>query len=850
MPEKTQVSFGGGEMSPSLYGRTDLARYAVSAKAIENVIVHSTGGASNRAGFQYINTTKSNKLARLIPFIFNNDQAYVLEFTDFLMRVYRDGALLGGPYELVTPWPEALLKDLRFTQSNDVMTIVVDTATPRELVRITDTNWTLTPISFGVIKQPPASLTLTGGVTSSISTAITGISTANPGVLSAAGHTINNGDNFIIRNVSGMTEVNDKVYRAKNVVAGVSIELTDQFTGQNIDTTTFGTYTGPSGQVAENVGQFQYTYGVTAIDSTTFEESEVRSATSSLMTELSQTNVDAGQYNDLTWPVVSNTFRYNIYRSENGIFGYIGSTTSVNYRDRTVTPDFFNSPPEDVNIFIGASNQPLSVAYVQQRLAFGGTADEPQKIFLSETGHFHSFNTSFPVKDDNAVSFVMNARQVNKIEHLVPIDGGLLALTTGADWIINGGGGKNSPITPSSVVANLQEYRGSARPVPLTIGNSVLFVQNRGSFVRDLAFTFETEGYTGNDLSVFSNHYFSGHTILEWGYAEIPDSIIWAIRDDGVMLGLTYVKDQNIWAWHKHTTQGFFESVAVIPEGDEDAVYCAIKREVNGATVRYVERLHTRQFSSVRDAFFVDSGLTLDIPIAITNITQANPCVISASGHTLVNGDFADIDNVVGMTDVNLKQYKVAGVVAGVSFQLTDQYSGAPIDSIGFKAYENGGTVRKAVTAISGLAHLEGETVSILGNGDVIPEQVVSGGQITLPSPMSRVHVGLSYSKVLETLDLSLIELGTQRGKDKTINSVTVQQKDSRGLQIGPDANNLRPVKEREQEGWNEEIKLQNGDITIIIDPKWLKTGSVYMSMPDPLPMTILSVTPNATISS
>lgn len=850
MVEKTQQSFTGGEMSESLFGRTDLARYDASARLLENFFVHSFGGASNRSGTLYINDTKSHGLARLVRFQFNNKQAYILEFTNLLLRFYRDGAILGGPFELATPYTEDQLRDLKFTQSADVMTITHRAHDPHELARITDINWTLDPVVFGTIAVAPTGLSVSGDPEPATQHGIIGITQTIPGVVATStNHNIDIGDDVLIKDVVGMVEVNAKIYRAIAVTA-TTIGLGDRYNGNPIDTTGFAAYVS-GGTVSLNSGRTQHSYQVTSINATTFEESLPSTVAGNSLAELNQESIENGEFNTVLWNVVADTFRYNVYRQENGIYGYIGSTDDLSFEDRIASPDFTLSPPFNEQPFAGADDKPGTVTYFQQRLAFGGTNNDPQKIRLSQTGYFHNMNVSFPIKSDDAVGFVLNSNEVNDIEHLIPLAGGLVVLTSGAEWFITGGTGRISPITPTSISANLEEARGAANPKPIVIGNSILYVQNRGFFVRDLAFSFDSDGYTGNDLSLFANHLFKGHTILEWGYAQIPDTIVWAIRDDGILLGLTYQKDQNVWAWHQHNTQGTFESVATVPEGDEDAVYFVVRRVISGIVKRFVERLHTRDFENVRDAYFVDAGLSLDNPIAITAISQANPGTVTAVGHGLINGDHVDLSDVVGMTEVNLQQYIAQGVTAN-TFQLTHQYSGDPIDTTGFQAYVSGGFSRKAFNVVSGASHLVNMPVSVLGNGNVVPNMVVSGaGQITFASGVyySRVHVGLGFTANLQTLDFSSLNLGSTRGKEKNVSRVVVQEQSTRGVEIGPNESELRPIKEREQEGWNEEIGLQNGDVDQIIDSAWSREGGVYIRCKDPLPATILSLTPNVQVS-
>ena len=156
-------------------------------------------------------------------------------------------------------------------------------------------------------------------------------------------------------------------------------------------------------------------------------------------------------------------------------------------------------------------------------------------------------------------------------------------------------------------------------------------IQEKGSRVRDLRYVCEDDKYMGDDMTVMSRHLFEGHTVVDWCYSQEPYSIIWAVRDDGVLLSFTYLREHNVYAWAQHTTDGTFESVCSISEGNEDVVYVVVKRTINGSDVRYVERLHERYFTDIQDAFCVDSGLTYTGSTGtITAATKASPVVITS----------------------------------------------------------------------------------------------------------------------------------------------------------------------------------------------------------------------------
>lgn len=255
-------------------------------------------------------------------------------------------------------------------------------------------------------------------------------------------------------------------------------------------------------------------------------------------------------------------------------------------------------------------NWPGAVSFFQQRLCYGATPKEPQTLWMSRTDAYDDFGRSNPIQPDDSITFTLASQQLNAIRSFAVMDK-LLTLTAGGVWLM--GNGQEDAVTPATIGARLQGYRGAAELPPLGIGNSVLFVQDKGQVVRDLAYEFTQDAYVSNDMTVMASHLLKGYEIVDWAYQSHPFSVVWMVRNDGVLLGLTYMREQKVVGWHRHDTDGEFESVACVSETDPytgkvtDALYCIVKRTINGATKRYVERFADRQL----DEFFVDCGTTV-----------------------------------------------------------------------------------------------------------------------------------------------------------------------------------------------------------------------------------------------
>jgi len=506
-------------------------------------------------------------------------------------------------------------------------------------------------------------------------------------------------------------------------------------------------------------------YKITAVAEETLEESLPTAAATCSNYAL---NPATGTYNVITWSAVAGAEKYNIYKESNssGVHGYIGSATALTFTDTNLAGDDSDTPPGARDPF-AASNNPGVVTYHQQRRVFGGSTSAPQTIWMSQSSNYQNFNVSSPSRDDDAVTLTIASAQVNEIRHFVSLND-LLVLTSGGEFKVTGGGsGGGDPITPSAAVVRPQSYRGSSQVPPLIVGETALFVQSKGSIVRDLGYSIDVDGYTGNDLSVLSNHLFEGMTIEEWAYAQAPHSIVWAVRSDGALLSLTYLREHQVWAWCQHETDGWYESVCSVSEDDEDAVYVSVKRSINGVTKRYVERFASRLVTDVEDAFFVDAGLT---------------------------------------------------------------YSGA------------------AATTITGLDHLEGMTVTVLADGSVAPDAVVSGGSITLQHAASTVHVGLGYTSEIVTLDIDLAAMRGPAIAKRRVVEVVCKVLRSRGLWVGPNSDNMVEVKQRDVEPYGAPTALYTGDFKITIPPSWGRSGSITLQQRNPLPLTVLAVIPEVEV--
>lgn len=853
MAVNKQLSFTGGEVSPAIYGRADLQKFDSACKILLNMLVHVEGGASNRPGLEFVGAVHdSSKTTRVIRFRFNTEQTYMLEFSDLAFRVIKDGAY--------------------------VLNAAVN---------------------------------------------ITAVTKADPVEITIGAHSLAVGQEVYVSGVGGMVELADGFYRIQAVTAN-TIKLKDIF-GANIDSTGYTTYTSggtveaipifttvfahtdlallkhtqsadvltithpdysdmynitrtahdvwtftaiaftpgiaaPAGFTATpnpGSGSVVRDYVVTAIDDDTGEES-IASTSNNATNDLSV----SGNKNDCTWTVVSGASKYNVYCDDNasGIFGFIGSASDNNFEDIFIEPDYTKTPPETKTPFSGADNTPRCLTYHQQRRVYAGTNNKRSTFFASRISIFNNMNVSAITQDDDAITYNVIADDVNEIRDMKSQKDLFLFTSSGVWRIVTG---ESLVFSAGNISASEQESWGVSNIPALKVGQSFLYVQDGERIVRDLQDTLETNGFSGDELTLLAKHLFKERKIVEWAYARDPDSIVWCVMDDGTLNALTYLRKHQIWAWTHHATDGLFKSVDSIPETTREyGVYFVVERFINGQTMQYVERLHDRNLFDIKDSFFVDSGLSLDVPVVITGATQANPVVITAPSHGFSNTnliDYADIEGFVDATTkrgLNGNRYKAANVTAN-TYELTDEDDNN-IDGTGFTSYESGGKARKAVTTVSGLGHLEGEDVSVLADGGTehnpldpnLTIKTVSDGAITITKAASRIHVGLPYTSDLETIGVDLSSLNGLGGALARIKSnpfVKIRVQDSVGFRVGPKETELEPYKPDGVEA-NQAQSFLNGVTEKSILPDWNHDATVFVRQIDPLPLTVLNIMPEVNV--
>lgn len=508
------------------------------------------------------------------------------------------------------------------------------------------------------------------------------------------------------------------------------------------------------------------------------------------------------------------------------------------------------------------NNWPGTVAQFQQRLVFGGSYQNPAGIWLTQPGNYYNMNVSVPVRDSDAITQTITAPppgagvQVNEISSLVPMPSGLLVFSSGGAWQISGGQ-PGAAVTPTTIQATAQAFTGASPNVqPVPVGYQVLFVGVNGATVRDLSYNFYANVYTGTDLSALSDHLFFGRAIVDWCWAEEPWKILWVVRDDGVLLSMTYLKEQNLFAWAHHDTRGLVESVAAVVEDGQSRVYLGVKRYLNGAWTRCVERMALRDFGANAAlnippdpalAWCVDCGLSYPRPLPAAVLS---PAASTGTGVSFVaDADvfaIGDVDKVIraGGGRATVTSYvSPREVLATITQDITAVVAGDP-DSRPVPVNAGFWSLTMPTATVGGLNHLAGLEVAVLADGNATTATVSSGGEITLLEPATNIVAGLPFTWEAGTLPLNLPAQPTMRGRRKMANSVTVLMQDARGVEVGPDLDHMTPAQDRAAQGVTNTgaAPLVSGEIRVNIGTNFSPYGQVWLRGTTPLPATVLAV--------
>lgn len=722
-------AFNAGEISPLMAARIRIDKYANALNICENMIPLVQGGVTRRPGTMFVGETKQvddyytdgyatsgyvasvGGSARLIPFEFSITQAYVLEFGVEYIRFYKDRGQIQTSGVAAWVTGTAYVVGDLRTESGVTYYCIVAHTSGTFATDLAAAKWYA---QDGTIYEIPTPY-INGDIANlKFTQSADVLYITHPSY--APRKLVRTGHTQWVLSVIDFL---DGPYLSTNIT---STTITPSATTGSGITLTASTATFASTDVGRLVRiKHSSTWGyakITAYTSTTVVTAEVKSA-----------------------------------------FG--ATTASVDWR---------------LGVYSVTTGYPACVMFFEDRLFFAGCSSYPQRVDGSNSSLYENFapsSTANVVTDSNAVAFSLNASDVNVIRWMQDDEKGLLIGTVGGEWMLRPSS-QSQALTPTNVTAKRSTAFGSANVQAVRAGRASIYIQRAGRKVRELAYVYEVDGFRSPDMTVLSEHISKGGLTAS-DYQQEPFSIVWFIRSDGQLVGLTYERDQDVIGWHRHIIGGSYnggdavvESVACIPtpDGTADEAWLIVKRTVAGNTRRYIEYITPRfDDEDTVDAFFVDCGLTYDSTPA---------------------------------------------------------------------------------TVISGLDHLEGETVSILADGATHPNRTVSSGSITLARSASVVHIGLPYESDVETLNIEAGAAdGTSQGKTKRIHRVALRLYKTLGLKFGPNADNLDVMTFRTSaDATNSPPALFTGDKSINWNGYYETEGKMYFRQDQPLPFTLLGLFP------
>ena len=749
-----------------------------------------------------------------------------------------------GTLETASPYTEDELFGVHYTQSADIKTLVHQEHPPAELRRLSATEWTYQTIVFIptlLAPQSPATAA-TPGLTHEVTSIDTGPSPAEIAFGSTHGLAVNDP----VYKSGDVGDIPDGYYRVRSVPTDLKITLKTNDGGGWVDSTVT-TPVGGKIRYGSASSDLSNSYKVTAVDDVGTESlaSDAVSAFNNLLTE--------GSYNTVTWLPVDGATGYNVYKSRNGFYGFIGRTPNNFFIDNNIDPDLGVTLPE-FDDSLGGTDYPGAVAYFEGRRVFGGTPEHPQTVWMTSTGNPSSLTYGIPVQDDDRIRFDIESQDASTVRHLIPSQF-LLALTDSTEYRI--GGVNNDAITPDNISVRPQSYVGGSNVQPVLVDRTVVFVGQIGNHIYEMGWT-ANEGYQPADLCLRAPHLFDGETVVDMTFQKSPVPIVWAVTSAGRLLGLTYAPGEQVGGWHAHSTQGgFFESVCSIPEGNEHRLYAIVRRTIDGSTVRNVERMaslyqpatlaESRHMDGGGQFYGMDeSGKTLTVTPASS---WANGSTVTLAGTMLFRLGSTDVGDYMRFPyDGNWFLARVTSVTNGSSAAgvlvgaVTDSDGDTPtIGALASIATTSWGWQRDS---LSDLDHLEGETLQVLADGTLY-SKTVSGGVISGFSPPAlRITYGLPIESTLRTLPVIYGSESYGQAATVAVNKLWLRTRASSPFKIGRDLEtlNLVPVDSSFDEPNQVTRTLTRG--------QWDESGQVYVFQDQPYPLTLVSMTVEVSIGS
>ena len=623
-------NFNGGELSPLVYGRTDLQKYKTGAKILENFIPLKYGPIERALGFNCVFDsagtpavvhTKSDALCRLEPFRFNTSTNYVLAFTDQTLRFYKGGSTPtqvesspGVAYEVSTPYLEADIFKLQIRQINDVAYITHPSYQVRKLSRISETNWTLAEVDWDfpqLLDENTTSTTVypsatTGNITLTASAAIFESDMV--------------GGYFAIRQRRDAGEI----YGDRNqTTTGLFIDLDANGTSDPLKVKGDWQFTISSGGSGSYILERRFDGG--PWESVLTVTADLNASYNLTGTEEEDDVEYRVDYTKGPSSLGDPSFSFRVDAIDITGFAELTGYTSTTVMSATVIRDFEKSGSGEAvktwseGAFSDKNGHPRTCTFHQQRLWFANTEAEKQRVWASQVGDFEQFERG--PNDDDAIVADLASDQQNEIMWLRS-QRQILVGTSANEWTI-GSDSLNGAITPSNITARVQTLEGSTDLPAVLAGSKTLFLTRNEKRLQSYFYNFQLDGFDSNEISKLSEHIL-GDGIDQMSFQQIRDQIVYMVRDDGQLVGLVFNESDNVLAFFRRQNDNIeFESIATIYGETEDEIWVVGKSTIDGNVERFILRVSDRT-STKEDMVYLDLAVTDTSGTATTSWTATH----------------------------------------------------------------------------------------------------------------------------------------------------------------------------------------------------------------------------------
>lgn len=759
-----------------------------------------------------------------------------LDTTGF--TAYSSGGNVTRVHTVVSPFAPEDLAKVKYHQRKDEVAFTHPDYPVQILTRLGATSWTLVEETFGTSLASPGQPTLTPSAagTAGYGVVVTAVDANNVESLPSRAKFTTTSVDFTATAgsvtvtwtaVSGAVKYN--IYRTRVFPTGTEVTYAEQFGFA-------GTSFGPR-FVDSNI----------VLDFSQSPPKHLNPFADGTVTSISITAPGAGYVLDDTVTVTGATsgtgfVGYPIVDNAGTILGVVIIDGGKDY-DTPLTITFSGGAGATATGTVSAAtgNNPAAVTVFSQRRQFGGTTNAPLDIWGSKVLDFNNLDVSDTPNAGDSFNFTLDSDGVEPVRHLMAARNGMLVFTKTELALVRGEDSK--ALSAVSAEADNQVAPGASHVAPLFINGGVLYYREKGSGVLHLTYNGFSRSFEVEDIATLSGHLFEPDLpAVSSDYEEHPFKLVWHARNDGQMLALTFLPDQKVVAWTRCATKGLVEGVVTIEEDGLDVTYLLVRRFINGGWDRMFEFFMPRAVENVEDAWAVDSGLRLEPTFPAATLTPAasdgTGVTFTASASVFTSGNVGDYIRVGG-GKVEIKTF-VSGTEVTGDFELpmTNVVQEDP-NSMPVPAESGEWTLDTPVTSVSGLWHLEGETVDILADGNVKTSVAVTNGAVSWTGAATRVTVGLNFDAHLKTLPISAQGV-TIEGKRKSVKGVVVRTLKTRGLSLGESMARLFEMKDRSTEQWGDPTRTRSDMQEVMIHGGFDENGQFFLAQRYPLPATIL----------